>query len=138
MIHRFLIWGFPFYLIVLEIIFRASFHQDSTAFIGPTIATAGLSSLIPLTKPKEQFIRLSSATRDALERLNIVPISEFDLGFTAFVWVVILGALLVWFWSCNASLSQPTELVCKVPKQIAIGLINYLAAVICAAWKHYI
>ena len=52
MIKRILVYGFPFFLVLLERILRDLFQLDSKAFIGPAIASAGVVLLLPLIAPK--------------------------------------------------------------------------------------
>jgi hypothetical protein len=138
MIQAILVWGFPAYLIVVEMIFRAAFHQDTTGFIGPTIATAGLTSLIALTTPKKPSVRLSAQTLEALRRRNLIPVHAGDQNLVKIVWSLILVALLVWFFSCAASITEPRATWWFMPKHVAIGLLNYFAAVVCATVKYYL
>src|SRR2546423_930773 len=104
MIDALIVWGFPFYLIVVEMIFRATSGQDTTGFIGPTIATAGLTSLIALTQTRERSDQLSAGTARALKERGLMAISGAEKSMVTVVWAMILLGFLVWFWSCKASL----------------------------------
>lgn len=45
-------YGFPIILVIFESGIRAIMKIDTTNFIGPTLASAALCFLAPLTKPK--------------------------------------------------------------------------------------
>ena len=135
MTHAILIWGFPFYLILVEIFFRSVSQLDTTGFIGPAIATSGLSFLMPLTKPKEGTPLLTSSTIQTLKRHGLEAVPRSDQRFVPVVWATILAGFLVWLWSCSVSLTSPDARIWFVQKHVAIGMINYLAAAICAAIK---
>jgi hypothetical protein len=138
MISRLLHWGFPLYLIVVEMIFRAYSHEDTMGFIGPTIATAGLSALMPLTKAKPPSTPLSPSTLQALQSRGLMPVSAADQNLVVVVWLTIISSFFVWFWSCYVSLKEPGAVFLFVPKHITIGLINYFTAVILSALKAYL
>jgi len=57
MAYYILIYGFPFYLIAFEALLRNLFQLDVIGFVGPTIASAGLSFLLPLTKQNIGLLR---------------------------------------------------------------------------------
>ena len=126
------------YLIVVEIIFRTAFHQDTMGFVGPTIAAAGLTSLIPLTELKGPKVPLSDETRKVLEKNNCMPVKTADARLVPLVWIFILLAFLVWFWSCTCSIEEPQAKLWFAPKHIAVGSINYVVAMLCALLKSYL
>ena len=137
--HAVLVWAFPVYLIIVEMIFRTAFHQqDTTGFIGPAIATAGLTSLISLTRLKKPDVQLSDDTKKILEKHKLIPVNAGDIALVTVVWMSVLVGFLVWLWSCTSSLEEPTAKWLFVPKHIGIGAINYFVAIFCAAWKHYL
>ncbi|MCB1851572.1 MAG: hypothetical protein KDI83_12485 [Gammaproteobacteria bacterium] len=128
-------WGFPFYLIVLELIFRGVSGLDTSSFIGPAIATAGLSFLLPLTKPKEIGNALHGRTLAVVQANGGVVVNSNDQNLLPFVWLSILIGFLVWFWSSHIALSTPQKTFLFVPAHVAIGFINYLLAAILSAIK---
>jgi hypothetical protein len=119
-------------------VFRAYSHEDTTGFIGPTIATAGLSALLPLTKAKSPSVPLSASTLQALQSRGLVPVSAADQNLVVFVWLAIISSFFVWFWSCYVSLKDPQAVLLYVPKHVSIGLINYFTAAIFSAIKSYL
>src|SRR6266536_5396590 len=133
-----LTWGFPVYLIVIEMIFRAALNQETTGFIGPAIAIAGLTCLIPLTKLMEPTVTLSPGTRRALKRRGLIPVNVADSRLVRIVWGLLLLGFLVWFWSCASSIREPQATWWFVPKHIGIGCVNYFVAMVCTIVKHYL
>lgn len=133
-----LTWGFPFYLVILEMIFREVSGLNTTAFIGSAIATAGLSFLIPLTRPKDarDLFNISIA-RIILENGGTV-VSKRDQQLIPIVWISILMGFLVWFFASYVALKEPDARYLYIPKHMAIGLINYLLAAAFTAIKRVI
>lgn len=132
-----LIWGFPFYLIVLELLFRGVSGHDTSAFVGPAIAAAGLSFLLPLTQPKTKTLSdsLHGRAQELIEANGGVVVNVGDLRLLPFVWIAILIGFLVWFWSSQISLTATSETFLLIPSHIAVGGINYLMAAILSAIK---
>jgi len=56
-----LIYGFPLLLLLFEWGLRSLLAVDSWGFTGPTLAAAGLSFLVPLTKPKTLSVGVPNA-----------------------------------------------------------------------------
>ncbi|MDX7648070.1 hypothetical protein [Aeromonas caviae] len=128
-------WGFPFYLIVLEVLFRGATGLNTSAFIGPAIATAGLSFLLPLTKPKELSEALHGRTLALVESNGGVVVNSNDQNLIPFIWLSILLGFLVWFWASHVASTAPTNEFWFLPEHVAIGFINYLMAAILSAVK---
>lgn len=125
-----LIWGFPFYLIVLEMLFRGVSGLDVSNFIGPAIATAGLSFLLPLTKPKDYSDLVSDELRVAVQETGGEIVNIKDQRLIPFVWIAILCGFLIWFWASIVSSITPNEQFYFLPLHVAVGLINYCVAAI--------
>jgi hypothetical protein len=123
-----LIWGFPFYLIALEILFRGISGLDVSSFVGPAIATAGLSFLLPLTKPKDHKNVMSAELLLTIQELGGEVVNEKDQKLIPFVWISILCGFLTWFWASYSSASSPNEQFYFLPLHVAVGLINYCLA----------
>lgn len=146
-IHILLEWGFPFYLVCIEALFRSASEIDTSGFIGPAIAIAGLSFLLPLTRPKripEETIN-SDYYREfqASIRNNVISVgltNSNDEIVVKIAWISILFGFLFWLWSSSISLSNPTDTlniigILKVPFHVAIGSINYILAAFLTGWK---
>lgn len=128
MIYNFLIFGFPIYLILFEILFRTFSHVDTSTFIGPTIGASGLSLLIPLVKPK--IVKISDDELIFIKKNNLTLKYENDDKLIFVVWVSILIEIIVWYWSCSTSINTPKELYSIFPKHLCIGVINYMIGVL--------
>ena len=88
-----LTYAFPLILLVFEWGLRTLMLVDVSGFIGPTLASAGLSFLIPLTKPKILGVKFSKYP-------NAVATTATDLQFVGLVWLLILVSLFAWSASC--------------------------------------
>ncbi|MCO7205322.1 hypothetical protein [Pseudoalteromonas sp. CnMc7-37] len=128
-------WGFPFYLILLEVLFRSVTGFDTSSFVGPAIATAGLSFMLPLTKAKELESSLHGRTLAVVNSNGGVIVNLKDQALIPFVWLSILLGFMVWFWASNTSLKSPTDTFLFFPTHVAIGLINYVVAAVLSAVK---
>jgi hypothetical protein len=123
------------YLIVGEMIAREVVKVDATAFIGPALATAGLGFLIQLLKPKIPT-GVDPAILDGARKAGGSIVSRADQNFIVIVLIVIFTGFFVWLYACNISAVEPTsEIMPHLPKHVAIGFINYFAAIVCAAIK---
>jgi len=123
-----LMWGFPFYLIILEFLFRSVSGLDVSSFIGPAIATAGLSFLLPLTKPKLHTELFSANLLEEVLGSGGEIVNIKDQRLIPFIWISILCGFLIWFWSSFVSSTSSNAMFYFIPLHIAIGLINYIIA----------
>ena len=133
-----LTWGFPFYLVILEMIFRAVSGLDTTIFIGSAIATAGLSFMIPLTRPKNAYDLVDDSIAKLILESGADVVSSRDQQLIPLIWISILVGFLIWFFASHIALTEPTSKIFFMPKHMAIGLINYLLAAIFTAIKRKI
>lgn len=132
--YNFLIYGFPIYFILFEMIFRGVSGVDTTGFIGPTLAAAGLSFLLPLTKPKRFDVPSSIAEIiDGIEDVQII--SKKDERLIGFILIFIVLGFAVWAWSCSVSLKSPQDKLWIIRKQVGIGSINYIMGVVFSLLK---
>lgn len=114
-----LTYGFPLILLVFEWGLRTLMLVDASGFIGPTLAAAGLSFLIPLTRPK----RLNATVPDYPKA---VVTSRLDQQFVGLVWLLVLVSLFAWSASCYASIKTPDATVLGYPTHSVIGGVTYL------------
>ena len=91
-------YGFPLLMLLFEWGFRMLLAIESSGFIGPTLAGAGLSLLIPLTQPKKQPIQG--------KRTDGYFVSAWDLQFIPLVQILIFVFLFNWLGTCYASLKH--------------------------------
>lgn len=116
-----LIYGFPLVLLLFEWGLRNIMAVDTSGFTGPTLAAAGLSFLVPLTKPKILNVQVPGAS-------NAVVTSRADSQFVAVTWLMILAFLFVWSSSCYASIKLPGYKVYGVAGHLFIGAIAYIVS----------
>lgn len=128
-------WGFPFYLIVLEMLYRGVSGQNISSFVGPTIATTGLSFLLPLTQPKKCEESLHSTTVEVVEKNGGIVVNRQDQRLLPFIWLSIFIGLLIWFWASHTASTAEEETIWFIPKHIGIGFVNYILAAILSAIK---
>jgi hypothetical protein len=121
--HNILIYGFPVLLLIFEWGLRSVIAVDTWGFTGPSLAVAGLSFLVPLTKPKEIDV-------SAPEHAGAVGVSRKDLDFIAVTWLLVLSFLFFWAWSCYASLKHPDQQFLHVSLHFAIGLATYAVSLV--------
>lgn len=117
-----LTYGFPLILIGFEWGLRQLMEVDSSQFIGPTLAAAALSFLIPLTRPKR--VKLSD------ENLGYVAVNARDQHFIPVVWLFVLVGLFAWSASCYFSANTSQIVIFSLPIYTAIGLGAYFASLI--------
>jgi hypothetical protein len=137
MFHTGLIYGFPFILMLFEWGFRQVIGADTLGFVGPTLAAAGVTFLVPLTKPNQ--VRISEKVKNALMQKGITAVYEKDQNFIYFVYFILLISSFVWLWSCFVSMTTPNDLVFSTfPTHVGIGFINYITAIILCWYKEAI
>ena len=134
-IHDTLILGFPLFLILFELLFRTLFDTDASSFIGPALASSGLSLLVSNTKPKP--VEISSELAEQLKETGHKIRYAGDDNLITLTWVLILIGLMVWFWTCVISQKEPDAIVLWImPKHFFVGMMVYVTGVVCSAWKH--
>ena len=127
MLYNFIIFGFPVYLIVFEIIFRTVSNLDTSTFIGPTLAATGLSFLLPLIKPKP-VILTPKDEKDFINRGLIIKNAN-DEKLILVIYAAILFGILIWYCSCLSSFLHPNDTLWFFPTHLAVGLINYILGI---------
>jgi len=120
-------YGFPLILIAFEWGIRQGLQIDSSGFIGPTLAAAALSFLVPLTKPK--IIDFSDAGRKQ------ILVNARDQQFIPFVWIAVLVGIFAWSASCYFSIKSTVPFFNLMPIHLAIGLGIYFISIILVAAK---
>lgn len=118
-----LIYGFPLLLLLFEWGLRVLIQVDSSGFTGPTLAAAGLSFLMPLTKPKQLNIQIPGNP-------NAIAISRTDTQFMAFTWMVIFGYLFLWALTCYTSIKLPMNKVFSITTHLFIGSCAYVFSLV--------
>jgi len=100
-IYDLIIFGFPFLLIAFESLFRGLMHADTLNFMGPAIASSGLSILASNIKPKPVTLSDHKIV-EALKNSDIKVMVRHpkDELIIAISWLVLLIGMGVWFWVC--------------------------------------
>lgn len=121
--HNLLVYGFPLILVAFEWGFRTVLSVDSWEFMGPTLTTAGLSFLAPLTKPNYLDIRVAN-------KPNALVTTKFDQNFIVATWLAILAFFFLWGTSCYYALKHPqaTLLGAHLSTHFFIGMIAYIVS----------
>jgi hypothetical protein len=127
--YAILIYGFPLLLLIFEWGLRTIIQVDSSGFTGPTLAAAGLSYLMPLTKPKILDIPIPGMLG------NAVVTSKADQRLVGLVWLIVLSTLFAWAASCYMSIKHPSETMAGVSAHFFIGGVTYVVSLIMTAIK---
>ena len=127
--YTILTYGFPLILILFEWGLKFILTVENTAFTGPALATAGLSYLIPLTKPKVLPIPVQGQS-------GAFATTERDSQLIGLNWLLILGALFSWCASCYFSIKEPTLKIWGVfYLHFIIGFITYVVSLLMTLLK---
>ena len=134
--YNFIIFGFPLYLIIFEMLLRAFSQIDTSSFIGPTIGAAGLSLMIPLVRPKS--VELSEEEQQMVNNHNLSIKFVDDERLINIIWVMVIVGILIWYWSCAVSFLKPKKNIWIFPKHFIIGMVNYVIGLILSIYKEII
>ena len=134
--YAILIYGFPLTLLLFEWGLRVMLTVDSSGFTGPALAAAGLSFLMPLTKPK--ITELAGNTPK-----KMVMMSKADSVLIPIVWMFVFIFLFSWSFACYVSIKFPNDHTFGFNSHLVIGSLVYLASLILTGikenvrWKIY-
>lgn len=121
-----LIYGFPLTLLGFEWGLRTMLAVDSAGFTGPTLAAAGLSFLMPLTKPKKKNLPGHE---------DVVAMSKADAALTPILWICVFVFLFSWSWSCYVSLKFPEDTTFGFASHLVIGGAVYIMSLLLTGIK---
>lgn len=135
MAKNILIYGFPFFLLLLEWLLRSALQIDSLSFMGPTLAATGAGFLLPLIIPKSRDWPISDEEREELKRsgFEISHIKETKLMDWVLLFVFVLTG--VWLYCLWLSSNTNTVYWLGVPNHIVLGLVGYFIGVVFSAMK---
>lgn len=123
---------FPAILVLFEWGLRRVVGVNAWEFMGPTLAAAGLSFLVPLIKPKWEY---SAVDVGKLARVRAV----WDEDFIPIVHVFILLSLFAWLATCYVSLELSDRVVAvgswNVPLHIVLGALAYFISLVFTGMK---
>ncbi|MEQ3729323.1 MAG: hypothetical protein ABNH38_18120 [Tateyamaria sp.] len=124
-----LIYGFPLILVLFETALRYAFNLDTFGFLGPTLSSAAITSMVGNVKPKTQEISDAQGN-------TYLAVSKLDNQFVAFCLLVLFIMLLAWAISCYLSSISPVgPIVIGVQLQFLIGILTYILSVVLVAVK---
>lgn len=112
----------------MEWLLRISMQIDSRKFVAPTVASAALGLLLPLTAPKSRELPLSEETRKQLDALKIDPVPRRERILADIVWLIVILSLGAWA-SCLVFACKPTQNPLNVTP-IYYALATHFVAVI--------
>ena len=128
-------YGFPLLMLLFEWGFRMVLAIDASGFIGPTLAGAGLSLLIPLTQPKERSVQDASGKKGYF-------VSVWDLRLIPIVHILIFLFLFNWVGTCYASLKYADYAMhagpLEIPLHWLLGGAAYAVSLLCILIKEKI
>jgi len=135
MAKRILIYGFPFFLMFLEVLLRKAYKLDSEEFIGPTLAAVGISFLLPLIVPRRREYPFSQQTTNELNKQNVVVVNRSEDRFIDIVWILIFLLTGLWAYSLYISAAKSIAMWWVLPNYKVIGFANYFVGVLCSELK---
>jgi hypothetical protein len=138
MIKRILIYGFPFYLILIESILRKAYRLESEAFIGPTLAAVGVSFLLPLIVPKKRDFPVTQQTKQEVEAHGMTMRYKSEERFIDAVWLFIFTLTACWTYCLYLSSQSQIQLWWTFPIYKIIGFFNYFVGVLFSEIKEVV
>jgi len=131
--YTIIIHCFPTYLILFETLFRSITGLDFSAFIGPSLAAAGLSLLIPLVRPKP--VPISDEDNDKLKEDGYIICNTRDERLIVATWIAILVGIFLWSYACSTALNHPNAKLSSFWDHSTIGMINYICGITFSTYK---
>lgn len=116
--YKILVYGFPLLLLLFEWGLRTIMKVDSSGFTGPTLAAAGLSFLMPLTKLKTRSIDVPGGD-------SVLVMTRADEQLVGFIWLLVLASLFAWSLSCYFSVAYANLKAYGAPVHFLVGLVTY-------------
>ena len=116
--YTILTYGFPFILIAFEWGLKFILEQDNVAFVGPALAAAALSFLMPLTKPKVLEVNIEGHPGSFVT-------STKDSQLIGFTWILTFLFLFIWSGACYFSIQNPMPKLMSLDLPLFLGLITY-------------
>lgn len=140
-IHFLITITLPLYLIIFQVILRLLFEVEIGIFIGPTLAGAGISFLIPVIKPRKfhkdleieknqsSLLNLAQKSVDILNNqgFDIMILNQAENYITAFV--ALLINLLIWVITCGLAI-KATGIDSYHISAILVGGVGYIIGIL--------
>jgi hypothetical protein len=130
--ERIFVYFLPTFLIALEWFMRAAFSLETELFIGPILASVGLTFLVPLTIPKKthhHHHQLSKQMREELERLQFTVIPKRERRFIQLCWSLMLIFILAWLSTLYLS-TLPGQYLWRFPISYYPGFFNAFVGIL--------
>lgn len=135
MISRILIFGFPFFLVLLEGVLRKALNVDSYAFLGPTLAGVGIGFTIRLTTPADITSTFRAGTQQVIRKFGAVTYLRRDVHFVGVVCIIIVLMVAGWYCCLYYSVVSPSRVLWRVPIPLGLGVVIYVVGVILSVIK---
>lgn len=133
MFRKFLLYGLPLYMYVLELLLKQFANMNADSVAGPTLAGAGIGFLLPLTELKRPAVDQALLTQ--LKNANIAVYSPKDKAFSDGVWFAFFFSLLGWMYSIFLTVKRSGSVHTGVNWALTIGCIVFVASVVLAEFK---
>jgi hypothetical protein len=131
-IYKYVVIGFPLYLLVFELLFNFVSDTNISDFFAPSLAASGLGLMINGLKRKK--LEVPQEHLDTIRQIN--PNLEFQLIDTnddkliSFTWIALIIGILIWYSSCSGihleKINSINEYI-KIGIPYFLGIINYVA-----------
>lgn len=128
-------YGFPVYLICFELIFRSISSIDASSFIGPALASSGLSLFIGILKPKEVNLNVGTGHGQVNLPTGVKAYYQKDQKLIITSFVFLLVGIMFWYWTCIISLNNASLSVGVFPVHLLMGLGIYVVGIVLATIK---
>jgi hypothetical protein len=137
MLKRFLLFGLPLYLVLVEQFVRFLLHfapgkaeEISAGTAGTTIAVAGISLLFPVIVPKRIDAPLTQRLQKEITERNFALVNRSDQKLVTSALVFLFVTTICWGYALWLSHSAPDIDWYSVPSPFLIGLVTYAIGVI--------
>jgi hypothetical protein len=133
--RKILIYGLPIYLWALELFVRTIGHLPGDSVAGPSLASAGIGFLLPLTKLKPVLI--DPALLAKLQGRNVQIYSPKDASFSDLVLLIFILSLGAWMYSIYDTVHSQRRWP-FVNVSLLIGCIIFVVSIVCSEVKERI
>ena len=123
------IYAFPAFLLLVEHIFRTISGIDTMKFMGPTLASSGLSFLITLLNPKQPTVQLSQTFKDEMRDKKLKVVLKKDDNLTGLAIFFIFVLIAAWIITLYLSSKTSVTIWWFIPDYLAVGLFSYFIGV---------
>ena len=133
-----LIYGFPLYIVLIELLVRAFLAIDTQAFVGPSLAAVGLGFLVPLLHLKDRASEYGEAVDKEAQEKEAILVTKKDLDFLMVVIAILLLLLVLWVVSLVLSVQDPIPRLGIIPIPYLSGVPSYIIGIVLSVVKESI